>query len=209
MRAAKSPCSKYLRRTMSREWPTEALSRSPFSFSGASPRFLRWAFSRQSVARSTVDRRALAGWAAVPRQAAAAGAAPSAPAVAASSPAITQRITPGRVEPGLLAGAGRAGLEPELQVLAVEELAEASREAAHLVGGDLQAHVCPKRMGAGPQRPAVDQRVIRTLAVGAVRGAVEAEVDDRHARDAVDQQPQAVLLHLHAEAVGEAADAHA
>src|SRR4051794_4088158 len=174
---------------MSREWPTEALSSLAFSFSGASPCFLRSALSRQSVALFTVDRRAPPGWAAAPRQAAAAGAAPIATAAVASSPITTPRITLRRVERGPLGRAGRTGLEPELQVLAEEELPEASGEAPHLVRGDLQTHIGPQGVSAGSQCPAVHERVVGALAVGAARRPVEPEVDDRHARDAVDQQP--------------------
>src|SRR5690348_8570760 len=193
---------------MSREWPREAWSSSRFSLSGASPRFLRSTFSRQSVALSTVEIRALVGWEFAPLQAAAAGAAPIAIAATASSP-ITSRRIHGRVERPVSDRAGRAGLELELQALAEEDLAEAAGETPDLVVRDLQPHVRPQEVRAGSQGPAVDQRVVGALAVGAVRRAVEPEEDDRHARHAVHQQPRAVLLHLHAEAVHEAADADA
>src|SRR6185312_2196199 len=143
-----------------------------------------------------------------PLHAAAAGAAPIAIAASASSP-ITSRRMHGRVERRLLARAGRAGLELELQVLAEEDLPEAAGDAPDLVVRDLQAYVGPEAVRAGPQRPAVDERVVGALAVGAVRRAVQPEVDDGHARHAVHQETGAVLLHLHAEAVDEAADADA
>src|SRR5919198_4601693 len=98
MRALKSPCSKYRRRTMSRECFTDALSRREFSLSAERPAFLRSAFSRQSVALLTVEMRALAGWAPAPRQAAAAGVAAIASAAAVSA-AITSPRIHGRVEP--------------------------------------------------------------------------------------------------------------
>src|SRR3954471_1788166 len=197
MRCSKSPCSKYLRRTMSREWPTEALSSLRFSFSACRPRLRRSALRRQSVALLTVDARALVGWAAEPRQAAAAGAAAIAMDAAASSPMAHPRIV-GRVEMDDSGCAGRAGLELELQALAEVELPEAPGVAPHLVGRDLQAHVGVEGVEAGSQAATGDERVIGPLAVGAVGSAVESEEDDRHPRDAVDQQSGLVRLHLHA-----------
>src|SRR5690348_12355606 len=100
---------------MSREWPSDAESSLVFSLSAGSPRFFLSTFSRQRVALSIVEMRALDGWAALPRQAADAGAAAIAIAAAVSSAIPTPRIH-GRVEMGSGRARG-AGLELELQAL--------------------------------------------------------------------------------------------
>ena len=83
---------------MSREWPRDARSSRLLSLSAASPRLVRSAFSRQSVALSIVAIEVAAGWAVVLAQAAApalagvAATTAAALAAAATTPVGTPRI---------------------------------------------------------------------------------------------------------------------